>query len=248
MISFNFFSKILMFPAYYAFHYNILFGWLHKTFIKKFKYKKLIFELQNCDLPLPSYSSFIFKTYELNDRILLERNLSKKNKCVIIGGGIGFVPSIANSITKNKIIVFEINKKIIPNLKKNLKFNCTDYKIYEGNLLLNKSDKVNFYYSNQNFLASSLYRKKGIKKKMINLWYKDLNEIFKFNTLIIDGEGIEKHYIENINNLKNIKYIFFEFHNDIFNRKQKKNIFKKLKMEGFSLKDKFINSYYFIRN
>ena len=59
MISFNFFSKILMFPAYYAVHYNILFGWFHKTFIKKFKYKKLIFELQNCDLPLPSYSSMI---------------------------------------------------------------------------------------------------------------------------------------------------------------------------------------------
>ena len=67
-----------MFPAYYIIHYNIFFGWFHKKFIKKFKYKNFIFELKNCNLPLPSYSSFIFNTYELNDRILLEKNLSKK--------------------------------------------------------------------------------------------------------------------------------------------------------------------------
>ena len=75
-----------MFPAYYAIHYNILFGWLHKKFIKKFNYNKFSFDLKGCDLPLASYSSFIFKTYELNDRILLERNLSKINRCIIVGG------------------------------------------------------------------------------------------------------------------------------------------------------------------
>ena len=102
-----------MFPAYYLIHYNFIFGLLHKKFIKKFYYKKYIFELKKCNLPLPSYSSFIFKTYELNDRIILEKNLSKKNKCIIIGGGIGFIPTIASNITKNKIAVFEINRKII---------------------------------------------------------------------------------------------------------------------------------------
>tara|TARA_B100000035_G_scaffold312421_1_gene323843 strand:- start:1012 stop:1725 length:714 start_codon:yes stop_codon:yes gene_type:complete len=237
-----------MFPAYYIIHYNIFFGWFHKKFIKRFKYKNFIFELKNCDLPLPSYSSFIFNTYELNDRILLEKNLSKKNKCIIIGGGIGFVPSITNKITGNKIIVFEINKKIIPNLKKNLNNNCSNFKIYKGNLLLNKRDKFNFYYSNRNFLASSLYRKDGVKKKINNYWYKNLTDLSKFNTLIIDGEGVEKHYIENIKVLKNIRYLYFEFHNDIFTNIQKTNIFANLKKEKFYLRDKFINSYYFVKD
>ena len=66
-------------------------------------------------------------------------------------------------------------------------------------------------------MASSFYRKNGIKKKVKHYWYKDLN-ILKFNTLIIDGEGVEKHYIDNIGRLKNIKHIFFEFHNDIFSK------------------------------
>jgi len=234
-----------MFPAYYLIHYNFIFGLLHKKFIKKFYYKKYIFELKKCNLPLPSYSSFIFKTYELNDRIILEKNLSKKNKCIIIGGGIGFIPTIASNITKNKIAVFEINRKIISNLKKNLKKNSSNYKVYNGNLLLNKNNKENYYYSNQNFLASSFYRKNGLKKKAKHYWYKDLNNISKFNTLIIDGEGIEKHYINNIDRLKNIQHLFFEFHNDIFSNKEKNNLFNYLKKNKFFLTDSFINSYYY---
>ena len=59
--------------------------------------------------------------------------------------------------------------KLIKNyskFKKNLNNNCSNFKIYKGNLLLNKRDKFNFYYSNRNFLASSLYRKDGVKKKL----------------------------------------------------------------------------------
>ena len=129
--------------------------------------------------------------------------------------------------------------------KKNLKKNSSNYKVYDGNLLLNKNNKENYYYSSQNFLASSFYRKNGIKKKVKHYWYKDLKNISKFNTLIIDGEGIEKHYIDNIARLKNIKHIFFEFHNDIFSNKEKNNLFSHLKKNKFFFKDSFINSYYY---
>ena len=163
MISFNPFYKIIMFPLYYIFHYNIIFGWLHKNYIKVFKYKNLFFNLNDLEIPLPFHSSFIFKTYELNDRILLERNLNNRHKCIIIGGGIGFVPALANTITKNKVLIFEINKKIIKNLELNLISNKIKFKIFNSNLLLNNKDRKKYYYSNQNFLATSMFRKS--KKK-----------------------------------------------------------------------------------
>lgn len=237
-----------MFPLYYTFHCNIFFGWIHKNFIKQFKYKTLIFNLKDCQIPLPFFSSFIFKTYELNDRIILERNLSLKHKCIIIGGGIGFVPAIVNKITKNKVLIFEINKKIINNLNSNLLNNNIKFQILNFNLLLNNKDKKKYYYSNENFLATSMYRKSNKKIKLKNISYKNVKNIDKFNTLVIDGEGIEKHYIENILVLKRIKYIFFEFHNDIFINKEKTKIFDTLKKNGFLLKDKFINSYYYIKS
>ena len=248
MISFNPFYKIIMFPLYYIFHYNIIFGWLHKNYIKVFKYKNLFFNLNDLEIPLPFHSSFIFKTYELNDRILLERNLNNRHKCIIIGGGIGFVPALANTITKNKVLIFEINKKIIKNLELNLISNKIKFKIFNSNLLLNNKDRKKYYYSNQNFLATSMFRKSKKKIMLNNITYKKIKNIDNFNTLVIDGEGIEKHYIENIGTLKKIKYIFFEFHNDIFSNKEKIKIFSKLNKKGFALEDSFVNSYYFVKS
>ncbi len=83
--------------------------------------------------------------------------------------------------------------------------------------------------------------------RLKNILFSKVKNINNFNTLIVDGEGIEKHYIENIKTLKKIKFIFFEFHNDIFTETQKSKIFGKLKKDGFFLKDRFINSYYFIK-
>ena len=70
------------------------------------------------DIPVQNYSSFLFKTYEYNDRKLIEKHISQKNKTIILGGGIGFVPVLTFINSGNKILVFEINKKIIPNLEK----------------------------------------------------------------------------------------------------------------------------------
>lgn len=245
MTPFNFLTRLIIFPIYYTFHYNIFFGFIHKKFIRFFYFKNFIFDLKDCNFPLPYYSSFIFKTYELNDRKIIQKNLTKKNKCIIIGGGIGFIGVLAYHLSKNPLIIFEINKSIIYNLQKNLKNNYTKFKIYSGNLLLNLNQKKKYYFENKNFLATSLYRESNKKIKVKNYYYKSIPNLKKFNTLIIDGEGIEEHYLNNINKLPNIKYLIFEFHNDIFINLEKIELFRKLKKNKFVLKDKFINSYYF---
>ena len=245
MISFNLLSKLIMFPLYYTIMQYFLVEYI-KTF-KKNSNIKLSFLILRCQI-LYHFFLLLFLKHELNDRIILERNLTQKHKCIIIGGGIGFVPAIVNKTTKNKVMIFEINKKIINNLNSNLLKNKVKFQVFNSNLLLNNNDKKKYYYSNQNFLATSMYRKTKKKIKLKNTSYKKIKKINSYNTLIIDGEGIEKHYIENISVLNKIRFIFFEFHNDIFSDVQKSKIFQKLNSEGFYLKDKFINSYYFIKN
>lgn len=239
--------KILIFPIYYLIHNNLVFGLIHKYIIRVFNYKNLRFELQNIKLPLGYYSSFLWKTYELNDRIIIEKNLTKKNKCIIIGGGIGFIATLTYHLTKNKILVFEINKEIINNLKKNLKINKSKFKIYNSNLSLIKNYSKKYYFDTNNFLTNSIFRNTKKKIKFNNLFYKKIEKFENFNTLIIDGEGIEKHYVENINKLKNIKYLIFEFHSDILNENKKNELFNILSKQKFYLKDKFINSFYFVK-
>jgi len=239
--------KILFFPIYYLIHNNLFFGLIHKYIIRVFNYKNFRFELQNLKLPLGYYSSFLWKTYELNDRVIIEKNLTKKNKCIIIGGGIGFIATLTYHITKNKILVFEINKEILNNLKKNLKINKSKFKIYNSNLTLRKNYNKKYYFDTNNFLTNSIFRNTKKKIKFNNLFYKKIKKFENFNTLIIDGEGIEKHYVENIKKLKSIKHLIFEFHSDILNENKKKKIFNILSKQNFYLKDKFINSFYFVK-
>ena len=42
-----------------------------------------------------------------------------------------------------------------------------------------------------------------------NIYKGKITNFKKFNTLIIDGEGIEDHYIKNLKFANNIKYIYF---------------------------------------
>ena len=100
---FNNITKIIIFPAYYLIHKNILFGFVHKFFIKEFYYKTFRFSLNVKKISLSSHSSFFFKTYEYNDRKLVENYINTKNKCIIIGGGLGFIPTLAFHKSKNKI-------------------------------------------------------------------------------------------------------------------------------------------------
>ena len=204
----SFAHKLILLPVYYVIHHNVFFGYLHKIFFKIFKYQNFKFNLNILNLPLSHRSSFLFKTYEYNDRKICEDNLSNRNKCIIIGGGIGFIPTITYHKTKNTVLIFEINKQIIKNLKKNLLQNRCKFKILNNNLTFDNERRSNFYITD-NFLETSAYLKtrKKISIKKIN--YKKIKNLSNFNTLIIDGEGIEEYYLKNLSKLKKIKQIIF---------------------------------------
>ena len=96
-------TKLILSPIYYILHHNYVFGFIHKFFFKNFYYKQLKFELNIKDIPIQNRSSFLFKTYEYNDRKLIEKHITKKNKSIIIGGGIGFIPVLTYKKSLNKI-------------------------------------------------------------------------------------------------------------------------------------------------
>jgi len=249
MVVFTNLTKVFLFPIYYLIHHNIIFGYLQKFVIKMFYYKRFKFKLKNLGIPLSHYSSFLFNTYEYNDRKLVENHLSEKNKCIIIGGGLGFIPVLVYHKTKNKIIVSEINKKIIPNLKNNLKLNKCEFSLLNNNIKIGKfKNKIENFYFSTSFIDTSKYikTKKILKVKNINI--NKIKNFKNFNTLIIDGEGIEEYFIKNINKIKSIKEIIFELHYNIFNKFEANNLFSILEKNGFEKVDSCFNSFYFKKN
>lgn len=238
-------TKIIIFPAYYLIHKNLIFGLIHKYLIKKFYYKSFSFNLNIKNISLSSRSSFFFKTYEYNDRKLVEKHINFKNKCIIIGGGLGFIPTLAFHKSNHKILVFEINKLIINNLRKNLKENNCKFDLYNNNLVLKKHKKISKYFVGSSFLSTSQYYKKGKLNEVDNIHFNKVVGFAKFNTLIIDGEGIEEYFLGNLNKINHIKHVIFELHTHMFKRKKINSIFLKLKKNNFLLIDRCFNSYYF---
>ena len=238
--------KIFLFPIYYLIHSNKFFGYIQKYYLKKFYYQNIIINLNIDNIPLANYSSFLFKTYEYNDRRLVEKYIDSSNNCIIIGGGLGFISVLAYKKSKKKILVFEIDKKLIKNLNDNLIKNNCEFQIYEKNLILGKKTKNNEeFYFNEDFLCSSKYLNKGKKRVIENISSDEIKTFKKYNSLIIDGEGIEEYFIQNLNQLKNIQYIIFELHFNIFSKNKIETMFKNLELNKFVFQDKCFNSYYF---
>ena len=96
---------------------------------------------------------------------MVEEHIDFKNKCIIIGGGLGFIPTLAFHKSKNKVLVFEINKSIIKNLRDNLIYNQCKFKLYNNNLVLKNFKKTSEYFIGKNFLSTSQYLKGGKLQK-----------------------------------------------------------------------------------
>ena len=242
---FNKLTKLAIFPAYYLIHKNIFFGLIHKIFIKSFYYKSFKFNLNLENISVSSRSSFFFKTYEYNDRKLVEKYIDFKNKCIIIGGGLGFIPTLAFHKSKKKVLVFEINKSIIKNLRNNLIYNKCKFKLYNNNLVLKNFKKTSEYFIGKNFLSTSQYLKEGKLQKVNNFHHNEIKNFSNYNTLIIDGEGVEEYFLNNLNRIKHIRFIIFEMHNNIFSSRKIKYLFNILKKNNFVQIDKCFNSFYF---
>ena len=248
MKPFKIFTKIIFFIPYYIIHKNIFFGYLFYLFIKRFKFKNLIFNIDFSKIGISNLSSFLFKTYELNDRILICRNINDKNHSIIIGGGLGFIAALCSKLSGNKILVFEINSNIINTLKNNLIINKVQFDLYNKNLLVEKNFRNNYFYETNNFLESSIYKNDGTKRSFQSINHELIKDFNVYNTLVIDAEGQEKYYIENIKKFSHIKHIFFELHYNLLSKNDINKIFENLEKNNFLFKDKSFNSFYYARD
>lgn len=243
----NFIFHIL----YYLIHRNFLFGFFFYKFIKKFKLtikkKKIVFDIPKLK-NMSHYSGFFFKTYEINDLFLLKKWLTTHDKTFIIGGGIGVTSVCSYLMSSNKIIVSEINQKILSILRHNLDYNSVEYELIKQNISFNKEKSKNFFFS-KNFLETSSTKIEGAvnNEKVENISIDIILKSFKsdFNTLVLDCEGYEYDIITNINLLPNVKKIFVELHPKILGEDKMNLLVKTLDKNSYILKDSFLGSYYY---
>ena len=124
--------------------------------------------------------------------------------------------------------------------------------MYNKNLLIQnnfakKFKKYYYFFYHNDFLSNSVYRKSNKRFKVENISSNKILNFNQFNTLVIDAEGMEKYYINNIRFLNNIYFLFFELHYDLLNSKEIENINNILVKNKFILVDKCFNSFFYKR-
>ena len=106
--------------------------------------------------------------------------------------------------------------------------NKVQFDLYNKNLLVEKNFKNNYFYETNNFLESSIYKNDGTKRSFQSINHELIKDFNVYNTLVIDAEGQENYYIENIIKFSHIKHIFFELHYNLLSKNDINKIFENL--------------------
>lgn len=164
-------------------------------------------------------SRMINNWYEKQEISLIEKIPNLENLVILeLGGCLGVVSVVSNSRLKNKKnhVVVEANPNLMNYLNYNKKINDCHFKI-ENAMISSTSDGV--FYSFDKIVAGSAHRtdnKERNKTKHIVdvMTYDELEKKhnLKFDVLIIDIEGGELEFLQEIKTNSYIKYIMIELH------------------------------------
>jgi len=205
-----------------------------------------LFELDSLKFKFPKSSLHSYGTnfqhHEEVEREFISKYLDPKDSVLELGGSIGVISCLTNSILENKKnhVVVEPNKIAQDFLLFNRKTNNCKFSI-ESSIIDNKETRVLFYVTND-FVSSSIYSKnlRGYKQEYIDcISFDDFIKKHKisFNTLIMDIEGHEFNFISE-NNLKFFEKIIIEFHPLILGENKVNHCKKMLINQSFNLIEK----------
>lgn len=188
-------------------------------------------------------------TYECQELAIAKMKLSREDKVLELGTGIGFISAFcAKKIGSDRVYTFEANPLMEPLIKELYHKNNVSPHFEIG--LLTSPDSQGIFSPKDDFLSSS---EKSTTPESVQLKVPviDLNETIKKiapSYLIMDIEGNEFD-IFSIIDFGTITKVQFELHPQFLKENQIEFIFEKLKSSGFQ-KDESTsssNNYYFFK-
>jgi FkbM family methyltransferase len=157
---------------------------------------------------------FAADTYELPERQLILKHLTPDSRVLELGGCIGVVSCLVNSLLKDPLahVVVEANPFLIPFLEKNRDVNGAEFSV-EHCVVSRATEAVLSVAAD---MDSSKAGHHGVAVPTCTCEDIEARYQLSFDTLVMDIEGAESEFIrDNIVLLKNMKLIVVEFHPSI---------------------------------
>ncbi|GAA4848511.1 FkbM family methyltransferase [Algivirga pacifica] len=190
-------------------------GWYFDQFTKEYKTENCTFHIPKELTTRTFRGNFPLGYYEKEERFYLKRYLPKDASVLELGGCIGVVSCTASKLLDDsrRHVVVEANPALIPWLKQNRDRNNLHFSI--EHCLISESP-LNDFYVNPSIVSSSNKKKVGEKIQVKGKTIQELEQHYQiqFDTLLMDIEGAEIHFLENNKSfLEQINLIMFEIHN-----------------------------------
>ncbi|MFI5459066.1 MAG: FkbM family methyltransferase [Isosphaerales bacterium] len=197
----------------------------------------LVFSVDNPTIHVRMKSTLADGSYELFERLLINRFLPADLPVIELGGAIGVVACFTNRvlIRPEQHIVVEANPSLIPTLSFNRDLNHCQFTVRHAALSYD-SDQVDFY-NGSTFLAGSLepMSRRSVRVPSITLGRLLEEAGFPTACLIADIEGAEASLVERESDVlgSRIRWFIFEFHPPALGPARIKNLFAQLQSVGF---------------
>ena len=187
-----------------------------------------------------------FSNYELPERVLIKKYISRENKILEIGACVGVTSCFSNKLLENKQnhVVLEPNPNMLGLLNKNKELNSSLFKIEEGILSLKKTEKL---YFGPDYLGSSVLNQNSLNDSLKVKTFSIEKLSFKYNiifdTLIMDIEGAEVEVLSDFE-LSSFNKIIAEFHPRIYGKVGYEKCVTQLEKKHFKFMERIENVEY----
>ncbi|OCX53928.1 hypothetical protein BEL04_06515 [Mucilaginibacter sp. PPCGB 2223] len=199
------------------------------------------------------FREIVKEHYEAGENDCIRTTLEPDDIYVELGCGVGFNSITAQKISKNKVVAFEANPKLISLIKKNMALNHIAFDVHNEIVVSNDFDKneIDFFIKDDHRESSIFSEIDGKPAKIKVIKLNDLIKKYNPTYFCVDIEGGEVEIFKDVSFLKNsnIKKIALEFHPSITGEKVISDIVRRILNEGFYfICDDFNkNFFYFIR-
>jgi FkbM family methyltransferase len=221
-------------------HYDSpLYGWLWSLTNRNYRTEGLVFELPFQSMPMGFRSRFFFDVYELAERSLIRKHLTKYDHVLELGACVGVVSCMTNRLLADPAahLVVEANPRLIPMLEANRTKNACGF--ITEHCLVSKTMDGSFFL--QDFIVSgSANLTTGTEVRVPVYSCEDLcaKHDFRPNVLIMDIEGGEVDFVsENEHRLADFRLLIIEMHPYIVGLDVIQSCKEKLRAIGFTMKE-----------
>lgn len=173
--------------------------------------------------------------YEREEALLIKETVSSTDKVLEIGGGAGYISTIAAKYCGvENVVVYEPNPTSLELMRETFVLNQVNPKVVPA-CVSSHAGTVRFY-STSVFWSSSTERRKGILKEISvpSVSFYDVTSKHNPSFLVIDAEGGEIHFIESVIP-PSVRKILIEMHEHVVGPEGVKSVRGWLERSGFGI-------------